>query len=99
MNQGAVHEAMAFAAALSLPVLFVIENNGWSELTPSEAMFRIDRMARRAAGYGVASATVDGSDPVKLRDSFAAAATYIPERTWNTTARSPTVRRPKRAIP
>lgn len=33
MNQGAVHEAMAFAAALSLPVMFVVENNGWSELT------------------------------------------------------------------
>jgi 2-oxoisovalerate dehydrogenase E1 component len=74
MNQGAVHEALAFAAAKSLPVIFVVENNGWSELTPTADMFRTERIARRASGYGIASATIDGTDPFAIRDSFALAA-------------------------
>jgi 2-oxoisovalerate dehydrogenase E1 component len=74
MNQGSVHEALAFAAAKSLPVIFVVENNGWSELTATDDMFRIDRLARRAAGYGIKSATIDGTDPIAVRDSFAMAA-------------------------
>ncbi len=74
MNQGSVHEALAFAAAKSLPVIFTVENNGWSELTATTDMFRVDRLARRAGGYGISSATIDGTDPIAVRDSFALAA-------------------------
>ncbi len=74
MNQGSVHEALAFAAARSLPVIFTVENNGWSELTPTNDMFRIDRLGRRAIGYGISSVTIDGTDPFAVRDSFAFAA-------------------------
>ena len=77
MNQGSVHEAMAFAAAKSLPVIFVVENNGWSELTPTSAMFRNERMARRAGGYGIDAATIDGTDPIAVRDTFALAAEQL----------------------
>lgn len=76
MNQGAVHEAMAFAAVRKLPVIFVVENNGWSELTATADMFKVDRLATRAKGYGIPSATVSGSDPVAVRDSIAAAAAH-----------------------
>jgi 2-oxoisovalerate dehydrogenase E1 component len=74
MNQGSVHEAMAFAAARKLPVIFVVENNGWSELTATSDMFLIERLAQRANGYGMPSATIDGTDPFAVRDSFALAA-------------------------
>lgn len=74
MNQGAVHEAFAFAAARKLPVIFVVENNGWSELTATTDMFRVDRLAQRANGYGIPAATINGSDPIVVRDSFAMAA-------------------------
>jgi len=74
MNQGSVHEAFAFAAARSLPVIFTVENNGWSELTPTNDMFRIDRLSRRAIGYGISSVTIDGTDPFAVRESFALAA-------------------------
>ncbi len=74
MNQGAVHEALAFAAAKALPVVFVVENNGWSELTATSDMFRVDRLAQRASGYGIPSATIDGTDPMIVRDSIALAA-------------------------
>jgi 2-oxoisovalerate dehydrogenase E1 component len=74
MNQGSVHEAMAFAAVRKLPVIFVVENNGWSELTATSDMFLIDRLAQRAKGYGIPSATINGTDPKIVRDSFAMAA-------------------------
>lgn len=74
MNQGAVHEAMAFAAARALPVIFICENNGWSELTATREMFRIERLAQRGGGYGIASATIAGNDPIVVRDSIAVAA-------------------------
>ena len=74
LNQGAVHEAMAFAAVRSLPVLFIVENNGWSELTKTEEMFRIDRLGKRASAYGFPSATIDGTDAVAVRDSVSLAA-------------------------
>lgn len=74
MNQGAVHEALAFAAAKKLPMIFVVENNGWSELTATVDMFTVERLAQRANGYGIPAATIDGTDPINVRDSFVLAA-------------------------
>lgn len=61
-NQGAAHEAMVFAFARNLPVIFVCENNGWSEMTPISAMVPGTKLFERAAGYGMHSQWVDGSD-------------------------------------
>lgn len=74
MSQGALHEAMVFAAARSLPVIFVCENNGWSEMTPTDRIARVDRLAMRARGYGIPGATIDGDDPARVRDTIALAA-------------------------
>ena len=74
MNQGAVHEAFVMAAYQQLPVIFVCENNGWSEMTPITHIVKLDRLARRASGYGMQSATIDGCDPIAVRDSVALAA-------------------------
>lgn len=73
-NQGSVHEALVFAAARKLPVIFVVENNGWAELTPMSRTIMVDRIAQRAAGYGIPSATIEGNDPMSVRDSFSMAA-------------------------
>jgi pyruvate dehydrogenase E1 component alpha subunit len=74
MNQGAVHEALNFAAALNLPVVFLCENNLWSEMTPISAAVREPHLYRRAAGYGIPGERIDGSDPSivreKVRDAF-----------------------------
>ncbi|WP_231493201.1 thiamine pyrophosphate-dependent enzyme [Paracoccus pantotrophus] len=72
-SQGALHEAFVFAAAYKLPVIFVCENNGWSEMTPTLSITGLDRLARRANGYGMASATIDGTDPMAVKDSIALA--------------------------
>lgn len=67
MNQGSVHEAMNFAAAFDLPVVFVCENNRYSELTPIADMVRSGRLADRAAAYGMPGHRIDGNDPESVR--------------------------------
>jgi len=74
MNQGALHEALVFATTRKLPVVFVCENNGWSELTPTSRIVPFDRLSRRANGYGMPGATIDGCDPLAVRDTIGLAA-------------------------
>ncbi len=62
VNQGSVHEAFNFAAVMSLPVVFVVENNHWSELTPITATTTSDRLFKRASAYGMPGVRVDGND-------------------------------------
>lgn len=73
-SQGAVHEALVFAASRQLPVVFVCENNAWSEMTPTSSIVKVQRIARRALGYGIAGVTVDGADPLVVRNAVAQAA-------------------------
>jgi 2-oxoisovalerate dehydrogenase E1 component len=73
-NQGSTHEGIAFAAARSLPVIIICENNGWSELTPTSVTFKVSRIAQRASGYGIPGVTIDGSNPLDVRDTLQQAA-------------------------
>ncbi|MFF5265078.1 thiamine pyrophosphate-dependent dehydrogenase E1 component subunit alpha [Actinomadura viridis] len=73
LNQGASHEALNMAAAFRLPVVFVCENNYWSELTPIDEMVAEPELWRRAAGYGMAGERVDGNDPAAVRAAVRAA--------------------------
>jgi 2-oxoisovalerate dehydrogenase E1 component len=74
MNQGALHEAFVLAVARKLPVIFVCENNGWSELTPTSRIVPFERMSRRGNGYGMPSATIDGCDPLVVQATIKLAA-------------------------
>lgn len=73
LNQGASHEALNMAAAFGLPVVFVCENNYWSELTPINEMVGEPELWRRAAGYGMAGERIDGNDPEAVRTAVRAA--------------------------
>ena len=73
-NQGATHEGLAFAAARNLPVLVVCENNGWSEMTPTSETVKIARLAQRASAYGIPGVTINGTDPLIVRDTIRQAA-------------------------
>lgn len=70
MNQGALHEALVFAVAQKLGVVFICENNGWSELTPTSRIVPFERLSRRGNGYGIQSATIDGCDPLAVRSTM-----------------------------
>jgi len=61
-NQGAFHEALNLAAVWKLPVLFVCENNLYSEATPVEYAIKIKDIATRADAYGIPGVIVDGMD-------------------------------------
>ncbi|MEI6860948.1 MAG: pyruvate dehydrogenase (acetyl-transferring) E1 component subunit alpha [Verrucomicrobiota bacterium] len=76
VNQGAVHEAYNLAALWSLPVIFVIENNGYSMGT-SQARSSAGELPKRAEGYGMAWGVIDGHDLYEVRagmDKFLRAA-------------------------
>ena len=61
--QGAFHEALNLAAVWHLPVVFFCENNGYAEFSPT-ATQNAASLERRAAGYGIDYAAVDGNDVV-----------------------------------
>jgi pyruvate dehydrogenase E1 component alpha subunit len=73
LNQGSVHEALNFAAVVCAPTIFIVENNGYSELTPIQDMVRVERLADRAGAYGVRAERVDGNDPQAVRNAVGAA--------------------------
>jgi len=66
LNRGPLAEAMNWAAAFKLPVLFVCEDNQWSATTKTAAMSAGDGAAARARGYGVPALEVDGMDVVAV---------------------------------
>ena len=66
VNQGAVHEAYNLAALWQLPVVFVIENNGYSMGT-SQSRSSAGELAKRAEGYNMAWDTCDGHDIYAVR--------------------------------
>ena len=68
---GQWHEAMNLAGVQRLPVVFMLENNGFAYSTPNELEFAVDPI-ERAEGYGFPGVVVDGND---VEAVFAAAAT------------------------
>lgn len=61
-NQGTVLESMNLAAVWNLPVIFVVENNGYAESTSIDYAVAVDSYIDRAAGFGIPGVTVDGTD-------------------------------------
>jgi TPP-dependent pyruvate/acetoin dehydrogenase alpha subunit len=70
---GALHEAMNLAAIWKLPVIFVCENNGYSQSTPVEYAVAVAHVADRAAAYAMPGLTVDGQDVCAVWEATAAA--------------------------
>jgi acetoin:2,6-dichlorophenolindophenol oxidoreductase subunit alpha len=68
-NEGAVHEAMNFAGALRLPVVFVLENNGMAVSTRTSEATAATDLASRAEGYGMPAFRVGGQDPLAVCDA------------------------------
>jgi 2-oxoisovalerate dehydrogenase E1 component alpha subunit len=63
-SEGEWHEAVNFAAVHALPIVFLVENNGWAISTPQSAQMAIRDVADKAAGYGIPGLICDGTDPI-----------------------------------
>lgn len=71
MNQGAVFEALNFAAYLRLPVIFVCENNTYAELTPLADTVRDVNLFKRSRAFGIDGVRIDGNDVLGVKDCIA----------------------------
>jgi 2-oxoisovalerate dehydrogenase E1 component len=65
-NQGVFHESMNLAATWKLPIVFVCENNQYALTTFYRDTTAVERIAVRAAGYGVPGRTIDGNDALEV---------------------------------
>jgi TPP-dependent pyruvate/acetoin dehydrogenase alpha subunit len=69
VNQAYFHECLNFAAVMSLPVVYVCENNLYGEWTRMEAVTAGGQIAGRAAAYGLPGMQVDGNDLIAVHDT------------------------------
>ncbi|MGO4446814.1 thiamine pyrophosphate-dependent dehydrogenase E1 component subunit alpha [Mycobacterium sp. 2YAF39] len=72
-NTGSFHEAANMAALWDLPMVFVCQNNLYAEMTPTRDTMKLERVADRAAGYGMPGVQVDGNDPLAVIEVLAEA--------------------------
>lgn len=74
-NRGTFHEGANVAGAWKLPVIFIIQNNGWAISTPQNHVTAIESFADRAAGYGMVGVSIDGMDPWAVYEAMEEAVT------------------------
>ena len=72
-STGDVHESMNLAAVLSVPVIFIIENNQYAYSTPVCEQYVAPNLHARAQGYGMAGFAMDCSDPAQVLQTLATA--------------------------
>jgi pyruvate dehydrogenase E1 component alpha subunit len=61
-NEGQFHESLNLASLWKLPVVYVVENNGFGEFTPTEFVVPVKDIATRSASYAMRSEIADGMD-------------------------------------
>ena len=69
-SEGDFHEALNVAAVWELPVIFVIENNGYGLSTPVNEQYRCESLVDKAAGYGMEGVRIDGNNILEVYDTI-----------------------------
>jgi 2-oxoisovalerate dehydrogenase E1 component len=69
-SEGDFHEALNTAAVWDLPVIFIIENNGYGLSTPVSEQYRCSSIAEKAAGYGMQGVKIDGNNLLEVYDTI-----------------------------
>jgi 2-oxoisovalerate dehydrogenase E1 component len=65
-SEGDFHEAVNVAAVWNLPVIFIVENNGYGLSTPSNEQFKCKSFADKGIGYGIEGVSVDGNNILEV---------------------------------
>jgi len=68
-SEGDFHEALNVAAVWDLPVIFLVENNGYGLSTPSREQFRFRSFVNKGIGYGMDAVQVDGNNILEVYDT------------------------------
>jgi 2-oxoisovalerate dehydrogenase E1 component len=69
-SEGDFHEAMNVASVWDLPVIFVIENNGYGLSTPVSEQYRCESLVYKAEGYGMEGVRIDGNNLLTVYDTL-----------------------------
>ena len=70
-SEGDFHEALNVAAVWDLPVIFIVENNGYGLSTPTSEQFRCEQIAHKGKGYGMEAYTIDGNNILEVYNTIA----------------------------
>ena len=76
-SEGDFHEALNVAAVWNLPVIFVIENNGYGLSTPTKEQYACKRLVDKAIGYGMEGRRIDGNNILEVYHTIKAIAEDI----------------------
>jgi TPP-dependent pyruvate/acetoin dehydrogenase alpha subunit len=76
-STGPFHEALNFASVQKLPIVFIIENNGYAYSTPTYQEFAIANLSDRATAYGIFGESIDGNDVLKVVETVGRATEYV----------------------
>ncbi len=76
-SEGEFHEAINLAAVWDLPVIFLIENNGYGLSTPSRDQFRCEHISDKAIGYGIEGRIIDGNNVLEVFHEVSAIASDL----------------------
>ena len=69
-SEGDFHEALNVASVWNLPVIFIIENNGYGLSTPTNEQYNCKRISDKGIGYGIESMTLDGNNIIEVYSSI-----------------------------
>jgi 2-oxoisovalerate dehydrogenase E1 component len=78
-SEGDFHESVNVAAVWDLPVLFIIENNGYGLSTPSSEQFRMKSFVDKAIGYGIEGVQIAGNNILEVYNNLAKLADSLRE--------------------
>lgn len=79
-SEGDFHEALNVAAVWELPVIFLVENNGYGLSTPSEEQFRFKQFIDKGIGYGMRAVQVDGNNIIEVYNTVSELAAEMREK-------------------
>jgi 2-oxoisovalerate dehydrogenase E1 component len=75
-SEGDFHEALNVAAVWDLPVIFIIENNGYGLSTPTNEQYRCESLVDKAYGYGIEGIKIDGNNILEVYDTIRGVKNY-----------------------
>ena len=65
-SEGDFHEALNVAAVWDLPVIFLIENNGYGLSTPTSEQYRCKKLIDKGVGYGIEAIQIEGNNVLEV---------------------------------